>query len=257
MSEYHRLVQQIEIQGGALFRWRGLIGAALLPPLAIAVWQPGWPGNLLQDHAIDMLTGIGLVISLLGLALRWFTVGRVPAGTSGRNTREQRAAALNTTGMYSIVRHPLYVANAIIVTGFTIATASLWFLLLFWLSYTLCIERIVAPEEHFLQRSYGDRYQRWATLTPAFLPRLKQWQPSGLPYSIRTVLRREYNGFFGVSLAFFLLEAVRDVGLAHEPVKAWLADESVWTILLALGLIVFAVLRSLKRRTRQLHVHGR
>ena len=31
--------------------------------------------------------------------------------TSGRNTHDQVADSLNTSGIYSIVRHPLYVGN--------------------------------------------------------------------------------------------------------------------------------------------------
>ena len=43
--------------------------------------------------------------------------GHVPAGTSGRNTRGQIALELNTTGLYSIVRHPLYVGNFLMWLG--------------------------------------------------------------------------------------------------------------------------------------------
>ncbi len=58
-----------------------------------------------------------MVISFFGLALRVIVVGHAPYGTSGRNTREQVADTLNTTGMYSIVRHPLYLANYLIILG--------------------------------------------------------------------------------------------------------------------------------------------
>lgn len=40
-----------------------------------------------------------VALAFLGFALRVVTVGHVPAGTSGRNTRAQKADALNRTGM--------------------------------------------------------------------------------------------------------------------------------------------------------------
>ncbi|HRS53931.1 MAG TPA: DUF1295 domain-containing protein [Bacteroidales bacterium] len=57
-------------------------------------------------------------ISIFGLIIRALTIGYTPAGTSGRNTKEgQIAETLNTTGMYSIVRHPLYLGNFIMWLG--------------------------------------------------------------------------------------------------------------------------------------------
>jgi protein-S-isoprenylcysteine O-methyltransferase Ste14 len=257
MSKHRLLLEQIERQGKRLFRWRGQMGAALLPVLGMALWTPGFPAMDLSDGGLDRLSEFGLLISLCGLAMRWFTVGSVPAETSGRNTREQRAAALNTVGMYSIVRHPLYLANAVIVTGFVVAVGSLWFLLLFWLGYALAIERIIAAEEAFLRSLYGADYAAWVARTPLLVPTPALWQRSPLPFSARTVFRREYNGVFGVCLAFFVLEAVRDLLLGHQPLRVWLRDDSLWPAVLAMGLVVLAVFRTLKRRTRHLHVRGR
>ena len=53
----------------------------------------------------------GIIISFLGEAIRIFTVAYTPAGTSGRNTKQQLADTLNTTGIYSLLRHPLYLGN--------------------------------------------------------------------------------------------------------------------------------------------------
>ena len=47
----------------------------------------------------------------MGFLFRAWAIGTTPAGTSGRNTKEQVAEVLNSTGIYSIVRHPLYVGN--------------------------------------------------------------------------------------------------------------------------------------------------
>ena len=49
--------------------------------------------------------------------IRIYTVGTTPAGTSGRNRDKQIAEKLNKTGVYSIIRHPLYLGNLLIWLG--------------------------------------------------------------------------------------------------------------------------------------------
>ena len=74
--------------------------------------------------------------------------------TSGRNTSEgQVADTINQTGMYSMVRHPLYVGNFIMWLGIALFTASIWFVLLFIAVYWLYYERIMYAEEQFMRRS--------------------------------------------------------------------------------------------------------
>ncbi|MGB8874133.1 MAG: hypothetical protein WCC75_12145, partial [Desulfobaccales bacterium] len=48
------------------------------------------------------------------VSLPW---GLPPRGTSGRNTQGQVAETLNTTGIYSLVRNPLYLGNFLIWLG--------------------------------------------------------------------------------------------------------------------------------------------
>jgi len=252
-----RMTESIEAQGEWLFRHRGGMGVIILPCLAAALLWPGTPGNTLGDAMTDDVTVLGMVVSILGLVMRWLTVGYVPADTSGRNTREQRAAMLNTDSAYSLVRHPLYLANGVVVTGLCIATGSLWFTLLALALYALAIERIVAAEERFLADLHGQDYVHWASRTPAFIPDFSRWRRPNLPLSGRTVLRREYNGVLGVALAFFVLEAVRDLLIEQQSWSAWLDDDGIWLWALGLGVLSFGVLRTIKRRTRWLHVRGR
>ena len=174
-------------------------------------------------------------------------------GDFGRNTRAgQVADVLNTTGMYSIVRHPLYLGNFVIWLGVAMYCGVWWFVvivvLLFWLYY----ERIMFAEEEFLRRKFGDTYVEWAAATPAFLPRLKGWRRAELPFSLRSVLRREYPGLFAIVAAFYVLKVYERVVIHRDPTV-----EPVWSGVFLAGLATFLTLRTLKRKTRLLAVEGR
>ena len=98
--------------GSWLFRWRALppVLALLLLMLHLENYR-----YFLDSKPADDAWQLGcVVVAALGLAVRAYVVGHTPKDTSGRNAREQRAASLNTSGLYSVVRHPLYVGNCLI-----------------------------------------------------------------------------------------------------------------------------------------------
>jgi protein-S-isoprenylcysteine O-methyltransferase Ste14 len=180
------------------------------------------------------------------------TVGYVPAQTSGRNTTEKVASQLNTTGMYSIVRHPLYVGNFLIGLGVSLVQSVWWLPVIYTLTFWLYYERIMFAEESFLRQQFGKKFEHWARATPAFAPRFRQWQKPSLPFSWLSVLRREYSGLMIVILChagqeFFEL-LIRD----HKVV--W---EVFWATLLFGGLATYFSLRWINRKTQLLRVPGR
>lgn len=193
-----------------------------------------------------------MVISFSGLVLRAVVVGHAPRGTSGRNTRDQVADTLNTTGMYSVVRHPLYLANYLIMIGFTMEFHVWWLALLTTCIYALYYERIMLAEEAFLRARFGAAFEQWAAATPAFIPRFGGWKPSPVPFCWRTVLQREYNAFFLIIAVFFLLDLIGD-----SIVERRLKLDPVWFGIFIGGFVIFATLRTLKKRTHLLTVGGR
>jgi len=155
-------------------------------------------------------------VSFAGFLIRCITIGYVPEGTSGRNTKQQRADRLNTTGMYSVVRHPLYLGNFLIILGMMMFTQVWWIVLISVLMFWIYYERIIFAEEEFLRKKFGNLFLEWAEKTPAFLPRIKKWQKPDLPFSFRTVLNREYTGFFIITSSFTLLEIIGDIMVERE-----------------------------------------
>jgi len=245
------LREEWEAQGNWLFRWRSYLPIALCALFVWAVIDFQYAG---KSHAYqEALMTTCVLVSCAGLAVRALVVGYAPKGTSGRNTSAgQIAQSLNTAGMYSLVRHPLYLGNFLIWLGIPLFFHNAWVLTVFCLVYWLYYERIMFSEEEFLRRKFGPEYVNWAAETPAFIPRLTGWRKPPLPFSWRNVLRREYTAFFGILMAYGILET-----LEHAVVERRLVVEAHWRVLLPLAVVIYLVLRTLKRRTTLLLEAGR
>ena len=245
------LLHSMEKSGNWLFRYRGQ-----LPVLLVFIALPFTltsPFPDLSEWAKLVIAIVAGGISFTGLWVRAVTIGTTPRGTSGRNTQEQVAEVLNSTGIYSMVRHPLYLGNYLMWLGIMVYSFSISLVIISSLVYWIYYERIMFAEERFLERKFGDAYLNWSLLAPAFVPRFSGYKPSSVPFSIKTVLRREYSGVLATVICFFVLDVARWTfwGSAIAPLaKSW-----PW-ILGATGFVVL-VLKGLKKFTGLLEVQGR
>lgn len=251
------LQQELVRQGNWLFRWRSYLPFLILPLAAASFRNSGWFieafGNGLEE-AWDIAC---YVLALTGLALRIAVVGYVPAGTSGRNAVEQRADLLNTSGMYSVVRHPLYFANFLVFIAFVLLFKSLLLVLFMALAYFLYYERIMLAEEQFLEGKYGANYREWAERTPAFLPRLSGFIRPSLRFSWRSALVREFHTLFLISAAFALVEMLEALVLENQNFSTWIADEPIWATAFIISATIYITVYTIKKRTGWLKVKGR
>lgn len=246
------LREELEKQGNWLFRWRSYLPLFILPVLLIALRESEYLERVFGDTIEDFYEGFCIAISFLGLAVRCITIGFIPKGTSGRNTKEQKAEVLNTTGMYSIVRHPLYFGNFLIFLGITLFIQVWWFNIISILTFWLYYERIMFTEEEFLRKEFGDLYLEWAEKTPAFLPKLGNWEQPSVSFSFKNVLKREYTGFFVITTSFTFLDMASDIFTEGK-----MELDLGWAILFTSGLIIYLTLRTLKKKTKILDVDGR
>jgi hypothetical protein len=181
--------------------------------------------------------------------MRVLTVGFTPRGTSGRNVEQQVADELNSTGAYSMVRHPLYVGNFFMWLGVVMMTYNAWFVLVICLVYWIYYERIMFAEEQFLIRKYGDAYVQWASVTPAFIPKFSNWRKPKENFNLRKVLRQEKNGL----LAVFLLFAILSAATHGFDMSIFLSQQFYLTLCLAASLAAYLVLKVLKYNTSLLN----
>jgi len=194
-----RLQQRLCQEGDTLFRLRSYVPLLLLGLMVLAMWRhPAPPVPLAWVWAC-------VAISLAGQYIRADVVGHTPDGTSGRNTSVQVAKRLNTVGWYSVVRHPLYVGNALMWLGLALLPGIWWLALLVMAGFAFFYERIMLREEEFIHGEFGEAFEEWAATTPAFLPRMAAWKEWELSFSWKNVLRREFSGFFALVGLFVLL----------------------------------------------------
>jgi lipid A Kdo2 1-phosphate O-methyltransferase len=244
------LVDEFEKSGNWLFRWRSYLPLTVVLFIFLVMSGYKYIGGSYATHLYWEFGCFG--VSLLGLFVRCVTIGFTPKGTSGRNTKGQVAEELNTGGIYSVVRHPLYLGNFLMGLGLVLFTGQIWFIVSAVLAFWLYYERIMFAEEAFLRGKFGRMYDEWAAKTNAFIPRFNRYESPRLEFSLRNVLRREYNGLFAVTSGFFLLEAVESFITKENRLP-----DSVWSYIFAVGLIIWVTLRSLKKYTKVLNVSGR
>lgn len=251
------LQQELVRQGNWLFRWRSYLPFLILPLAISAFRNSTWVDEVFGRSFEEAWDVLCYLIALGGLALRVGIVGFVPAGTSGRNAVRQNADTLNTTGMYSVVRHPLYFANFIVFISFILLFKSLLLVLVMGLAYFLYYERIMMAEEKFLEEKYGERYRAWAAETPAFLPRLSGFVRPALSFSWRSALLREFHTFFLISASFAVVEMLEAMVLEGQDFAVWIIDEPIWPFVFVLSGAIYLIVRTIKKRTNWLKVRGR
>lgn len=243
------LVHEFENSGNWLFKRRSWLPVFMIVA-GIGMMYLGNRQAILFDMRNEF---IFLGVSIFGEVIRILTVGFAPKNTSGRNTiNGQIADELNVTGIYSLLRHPLYLGNFFIWLGPVLflrsVSAAIVFVLIYWLYY----ERIMFAEEQFLRRKFGDIYDKWSEKVSSFIPYSFNFIWPKLPFSVRNVLKREYNSFVNIFVIFTILDLFRNYFLSE---RIYLTGMWIWLFVSA-G-VVWLALRTIEKRTRWLDVEGR
>ena len=244
------LLNSFEKQGNFLFKYRGQFPVILF---IIAL-----PFMYLTDYTdiyqrINSLILYGAYfISCMGFFIRFYTIGTTPKGTSGRNTKYQIAEELNSTGIYSLIRHPLYLGNYLIWLGISISTFNFYFVIIMSLLFWLYYERIMIAEERFLERRFGDHYTLWSNSISAFFPTSLSFKKSIIPFSFVSILRREYSSILSAVIGFIYSELFRNYFIYG----CWFLEKNSLYFLFLIRLLVI-MLRTLKHNTTLLNEKGR
>ena len=260
------LLHSLEKNGNFLFKNRGIIPLYILI-FALPIMLFG-NSSFYQNISTKVgegvikpiVFGISVLISILGMVVRFYAIGTTPHGTSGRNTEKQVAKQLNSKGIYSIVRHPLYLGNYLMWAGFLLFTFDILLFIIVSLVFWLYYERIMYAEERYLEKQFGDSYIDWSLKVPAFIPAFKQFEKSDIPFSLRTVLRREYTGFFAMVLMYTVVDYITAYRFDETIIEAQFPYLPIRYsfIVLMISLVFMLTLRTLKHHSKVLdRVEGR
>lgn len=103
---------------------------------------------------------LGSAIAVVGMLFRFYASGFIVKNKQ-----------LATNGPYSLVRHPLYTGNLLLMIGFTIASAQWWAVVVsvvfWWFYYPAAVEY----EDRKLENLFGDEWRAWSGTVPAVIPR--------------------------------------------------------------------------------------
>lgn len=185
--------------GHFLFKYRGQIPVPLII-LGLYLFYNSKINTISDDHYI-----LCLIISLSGLIVRILTVGFAFDKTSGKNTKGQVAESLNTTGIYSLIRNPLYLANylnwlgVILLFSNIIVTITMTVFFFFYYYY------IIIVEEDFLIKKFKEKYKIYFENTPRFIPSLKNWKKPVVKFNFYKSVVNIKNGLLGISIIFYLI----------------------------------------------------
>ena len=107
---------------------------------------------------------IGLALAVLGQVFRIYAAGYI-----------FKNKQLASTGPYSLVRHPLYLGNFIILIGFTIASANLYVAAGVVVFFLVWYPAAIAYEDSKLENIFGEDWREWSKNIRAIIPVRIRW----------------------------------------------------------------------------------
>ena len=113
--------------------------------------------------------GHGRILAGFGIAAAGEIFRIYAAGTIFKNRQ------LATSGAYSLVRHPLYLGNILILGGFSLACASPWVALAVLVFLLVWYPAAITYEDGKLERLFEDEWRNWSAGTNAVFPGRFSW----------------------------------------------------------------------------------
>ena len=184
------------------FKLRGFMGGLLLLPALILI-SFSHPIVEVDSPWDEVIESTGWIFLACYVTCRlWATLY-----VGGRKDMQ-----LQTTGIYSVTRNPLYLGS----TCFALSAACFFESpLVFGLTLALLayyLVRVIPSEEAVLRDRFPETFAEYAKRTPKFFPRLTTYRPAGDVTVYMTPLKREARRLWGAALLPILgdlFEAIR------------------------------------------------
>jgi protein-S-isoprenylcysteine O-methyltransferase Ste14 len=161
--------------------WRKL--GALTYVVVLLEWSPLVPALvffqdffLVKELELGVVMWLGVATLLFGIALLgWIVRSLGWRGLIAYSELKPQVVPqkLVTEGLYSVVRHPAYLAHTLVLVGIFLTTAFVGNGLLALIDFIISYFVITPLEESELLARFGDEYRKYMNEVPAFVPRLR------------------------------------------------------------------------------------
>ena len=136
-------------------------GTSLPPPiLLLAVIFPGY--GLQQLWVLELAKGSGWPIAgwvVIGVGVLILVAGWVQFFRAKTNILHDRPAShVIRSGLYRFSRNPIYVSGLVLQLGIALLMNNLWIVLLLPVSKMVLDRYVIAREEAYLERAFGEIY---------------------------------------------------------------------------------------------------
>lgn len=171
------------------YRWRAL---PMFLSQGVAVVANVWMTGSLAMPTYFPLALVSVVLGFIGLWLRVWGVGLISAATMSSMTMSTER--LVTTGIYGLVRNPLYLGDLLLFIGYGLFLPPLLSaaFITFHLVRTM---RLIAFEESLLAERHGVVYEHYLRRVPRLWPRLAAAPPADVDWREGLAASAIWTGF--------------------------------------------------------------
>ena len=111
---------------------------------------------------------LGIVMAVGGLGIVYWAVSTMQRAETSPNPHNA-VSALIEDGPFAYSRNPIYVGFALVHAGAALMVNVAWPLLVLHPMYRLLVRLIIAPEEAYMERRFGNRYREYKEDVPRWL----------------------------------------------------------------------------------------
>ncbi len=191
---------------------------------------------------------IGLVITVLGQAIRGATIGLAYIIRGGKD-KKVYAEDLVTTGIFAHCRNPLYVGNILMIAGVGVLSNSLLYVIIMIPFFLFIWQAIVLAEENFLRNKFGEQFNNYCV-------RVNRWIPNprgigktfnGMRFNWKRYIAKEHTTTFIWLCGIILLLLFYYPQLTNNDAHL---RNTLLLVILAVLLFIYILIRVIKKSGR-------
>lgn len=144
---------------------------ALLSTVGVGFLLPFFAGRQMGTIPVsEKMRYLGVAIFLSGYVIRVLATKKLKKQFSFLVTIQENHQ-LVTSGIYSMIRHPVYLGTILAVTGMFLVFPT-WYGLIFVVLYTSLLGRRIVVEERLLLKTFGPVFEEYSTKSFRLIPHI-------------------------------------------------------------------------------------